>query len=303
MNRNVKASAVFALAVSVAGVALTGCDEGSTAEPKAPASAAASEEQGEDLVTGTQKIQVEGSSVNVSCTGEAAEGKPVIILLHGGGDSLDTFADLQKTLGEQDRVCSYDRLGAGASDQPDGPQSFDSTGAILTGVIDQVAGDAPVVLAGHSLGGLIAGRYAPEHTDRVAGLVLLDATSPTQIADFEREVPADATGPAAEVKAQTLAIFEGQSPEQLVIPDAEVGSAGDIPVEVIQHGKPYLSAIPEYGAGLEQAWADGQEKWLALSSNSNLSSAANSEHYIHVDEPDVAIDAIQRVVSESAKSE
>ncbi|WP_443076765.1 alpha/beta fold hydrolase [Streptomyces sp. TRM 70361] len=80
---------------------------------------------------------------------------------------------------EKNRVCSYDRLGEGASDQPEDPQSFESTGEVLTAVLDRVAGDNPVVLTGHSLGGVIAARYAPDHQDRVRGLVLLDATSPT----------------------------------------------------------------------------------------------------------------------------
>ncbi|ONF63664.1 alpha/beta fold hydrolase [Amycolatopsis keratiniphila] len=282
-----KASALIALCCAVAGVALSACDEATEAE---------------SAFTGTQKIKVGERSVNVSCAGNAVEGRPVVVLLHGGGDDLGKLSGLQNTLAAQGRVCSYDRLGAGASDQPDGPQSFESTGKILTGVLDQVAGGEPVVLAGHSLGGLIAARYSPDHQDRVKGLVLMDATSPTQEADLRQRIPESATGMAAELRAQTLAVFAGQGPEKLVVPDGEVRSAGDIPVEVIQHGKQYLAAVPEYGAGLEQSWAEGQRKWLALSGRSNLSTAANSEHYIYVDQPDLAVRAIQRVVDE-AKSE
>ncbi|MFI5565619.1 alpha/beta fold hydrolase [Amycolatopsis japonica] len=282
-----KASALIALCCAVAGVALSACDEATEAE---------------SAFTGTQKIKVGERSVNVSCAGNAAEGRPVVVLLHGGGDDLGKLSALQNTLAAQGRVCSYDRLGAGASDQPDGPQSFESTGKILTGVLDQVAAGEPVVLAGHSLGGLIAARYSPDHQDRVKGLVLMDATSPTQEADLRQRIPDSATGMAAELRAQTLAVFAGQGPEKLVVTDAEVRPAGDIPVEVIQHGKQYLTAVPEYGAGLEQAWSEGQRKWLALSGRSNLSVAANSEHYIYVDQPDLAVRAIQRVVDE-ARSE
>ncbi|MEV0196761.1 alpha/beta fold hydrolase [Nonomuraea sp. NPDC050691] len=191
-------------------------------------------------------------------------------------------------------MCSYDRLGAGASDQPEGPQNFSSTGKILTGVLERVAGDDPVVLAGHSLGGLIAARYALGHQDRVKGLVLMDATPPTMPADIAKSIPESATGPAAELRAQNLALFQGQNPEKLVITDGKVRSAGNIPVEVIQHGKPYLQAVPEYGSRLEKAWSAGQRKWLALSSRSELSTAADSEHYIYVDQPDVAVQAIAR---------
>ncbi|WP_205669335.1 alpha/beta fold hydrolase [Amycolatopsis suaedae] len=279
MLRTVKASAI-ALSCVVAGVGLAGCDEA-------------------EAFTGTRKLTVEGKSVNVSCSGSPVEDRPVIVLLHGGGDSLDKLAGIQQTLSATERVCSYDRLGAGASDQPGEPQTFDSTGRILTGVLDQIAADTPVVLAGHSLGGLIAGRYAPDHQDRVAGLVLLDATSPTQGADLDKTIPASATGLGAELKAQTVAVLRGENPERLAAPDGDVRPAGDIPVEVIQHGKPHLGVVPEYGPALERAWSEGQEKWRGLSSRSNLSTAANSGHYIYVDEPDLAVAAIRRVADQS----
>ncbi|GIH67140.1 alpha/beta fold hydrolase [Microbispora siamensis] len=299
MLRKIKAPVVAALCCTVLGAGVAGCDGDSLEnwDPLAPATRTADAAP----ISGTEKIDVAGRSVNVSCSGTPEKDKPVIILLHGAGDGLDKLAAIQKTLSKQNRVCSYERLGAGASDQPDGPQSFSSTGKILTGVLDRVAGDGPVVLAGHSLGGLIAARYAPDHQDRVKGLVLMDATPPTMMDDITKAIPESATGPAAELRAQNLAMFKGENPEKLVITDGKVRSAGNIPVEVIQHGKPYLAAVPKYGPRLEQAWAAGQRKWLALSSGSKLSTAKNSGHYIYVDQPDVAVQAIERVTEQAAR--
>lgn len=304
MNREVRAAAVLALC-TVAGVGLAGCDEAPSSDASQPANVTTTtdvtEQAAEESFAGTEKIKVDGRSVNVSCAGSPAEGKSVIILLAGAGDALDKMSGIQKTLSAENPVCSYDRLGAGASDKPEGPQTIDSTGKVLTAVIDHVAGDAPVVLAGHSLGGLIAARYAPDHKDTVKGLVLMDATSPTQGADLAAQIPESATGPAAQLRDQTVALLQGQNPEMLATPDGEVRSAGDIPVEVIQHGKPYFeAAVPEYGPGLEKAWAEGQRKWLAVSTRSNLSIAADSEHYVYLDEPDLAVRAIQRVAEEAA---
>ncbi|WP_207939172.1 alpha/beta fold hydrolase [Actinomadura darangshiensis] len=295
MNRKFRAAAVTALACAVLGTGLTGCDEGDDFDPFASTPKPAA-----DQFTGTKTFDIGGKSVNVSCSGKQADGKPVVVLLHGGGDSLDKMAAFQKTLSAKHRVCSYDRLGAGKSAKPDGPQSFESTGKVLTGVLEKVAGDAPVVLAGHSMGGIIAARYAPEHTDKVKGLVLMDATPSTMSADLEKTVPASAKGPAAQLRAQ-LAIFKGQNPEKLVMPDGPVKSAGDIPVEVIKHGQPYLEAAdPQYGKALEQAWTAGQRKWLKLSSSSKLTVAGKSGHYIYVDQPDVAVKAIQRAAAKAA---
>ncbi|RII11689.1 4,5:9,10-diseco-3-hydroxy-5,9,17-trioxoandrosta-1(10),2-diene-4-oate hydrolase [Streptomyces sp. YIM 130001] len=311
--RNVRKSALVALCCAAVGVGLVGCEDEPKADKKPAASStgdgakdgAAKGDGAEDegakaddaaAFTGTKKIKVDGRTVNVSCSGKAAEGKPVVMLLHGGGDDVTKLAGLQKSVSGKDRVCSYDRLGAGASDKPEGLQTVEDAGKVLTGVLDQVAGESPVVLAGHSLGGLFAGRYAPDHQDRIKGLVLMDATSPTQGADLKKLIPADADKASAELRDQTLMVLQGKGPEKLVTPDGPVRSAGDIPVEVIQHGKQYLGAVPKYGKGLERAWTQGQHEWLKLSSNSKLSVAKNSEHYIYVDEPDVAVAAIQQVV-------
>ncbi|NBE97990.1 alpha/beta hydrolase, partial [Nonomuraea sp. KC401] len=45
----------------------------------------------------------------------------------------------------------------------------------------------------------------------------------------------------------------------------------------------------------------GQRKWLALSSNSNLSTAAKSGHYIYTDQPDVAVKAIENVAKRATR--
>ncbi|MFC4565514.1 alpha/beta fold hydrolase [Nocardiopsis mangrovi] len=307
MSRIIRTTALTALCCTVAGMGLAGCTVVSEVgagldEVQTDLESAAEEVMTEgELFTGTKMLSVDGGSVNVSCSGAPADDRPVIVLMAGMGDGLDTMAGLQETLSETDRVCSYDRFGEGESDRPDGPQSIADSGETLTAVLDDIAPDGPVVLSGHSLGGLIAARYAPDHPDRVAGLVLLDATSPTMIDDITDVIPESATGPGAEVRAQNLALFQGENPENITIEsDPEVGSAGDIPTEVIQHGVQYLGEVPEYGDDLERVWAEGQEKWLEVSSDSRLSTAGESGHYIHVDQPDIAIEAIQRVTDQAA---
>ncbi|GAA5153881.1 alpha/beta hydrolase [Amycolatopsis dongchuanensis] len=306
MFRTTKITSLIALGVTVAGLSLTACDEEGSEDQPAPAvptttAAAAAGDSAPAGINGTTKITVEGKSVNVSCSGVSAQGKPVVVLLAGLGDGLDKFGDFQRRLSGGHRVCSYDRLGEGTSDQPAGPQTFEDSGKILSGVLDQVAGKSPVVLAGHSLGGLVAARYAPGHQDRVKGVVLMDATPPTWSADVARIIPESAPSPASDIRGQFLAAVRGETPEQLATPDAEVRPAGNVPVEVIRHGQPYFEqGVPGYGTPLEQAWTEGQRQWLALSSRGNLTVADKSGHYIYAEQPDIAVQAIDRVTSQAA---
>ncbi|MGH3659458.1 MAG: alpha/beta fold hydrolase, partial [Micromonosporaceae bacterium] len=157
------------------------------------------------------------------------------------------------------------------------------------------------VLVGHSLGGLIAATWAPDHQDKVKGLVLLDATPSTMVGDISAAIPESAKGPAAQVRAQNLAIFQGKNPERLVITDGKVRSAGNIPVAVVKHGKPYLAALPTYGPRLERDWSAGQRDWLALSGNSKLITATGSGHYIYLDQPATAAQTIERVTTQATR--
>ncbi|GAA1089481.1 alpha/beta fold hydrolase [Nocardiopsis composta] len=305
MFRTTRATALTALCCTVVGTGLTGCSDvrAGLDEVRSDLESAADEAATDgELFTGAKTLGVDGGSVNLSCSGAPADDRPVVLLMAGMGDGLDTLADLQAALGEKDRVCSYDRFGEGESDRPDGPQSIADSGKVLTAVLEDVSPDGPAVLVGHSLGGLIAARYAPDHRDRVAGLVLLDATSPTMLDDITGVIPESATGEGAEVREQNIALFEGENPEMIVIEsDPEVGSAGDVPVEIIRHGVPYLGEVPEYGDDLERVWAEGQEKWRGLSSGSRLVTAEESGHYIHVDQPEIAVEAVRRVTGQAAE--
>ncbi|MGP2435948.1 alpha/beta fold hydrolase [Streptomyces sp. JW3] len=287
MKRRTRSAAVAALCSAVTGAALVAAT-GPASATHGPGAA------------GTGKIRVGSYSVNVSCSGDARARGPLVLLMAGGGDGLDTMAGLQKTLSAKSRVCSYDRLGEGASDQPAGLQTVNDSGRILTGVLDRLAGHRPVVLAGHSLGGYLAARYAPAHRDRIKGLVLLDATIPALNAGLNKAIPPSATGMAADLRDQTLAANQGQNPERLVIADTRVRSAGRIPVRILKHESQYAE-VPEYGPALEEMWTAGQRQWRALSPRATLRTAPGTGHYLHVDRPDLAVQAIRDVTAHAAR--
>jgi hypothetical protein len=67
------------------------------------------------------------------------------------------------------------------------------------------------------------------------------------------------------------------------------GSLGSLPVIVITHGQPF----PGPFAVLEKNWNEGQAQLAALSTDSVLMVAKNSNHMIQQDEPGLVVDAIR----------
>src|SRR5262249_17979467 len=90
------------------------------------------------------------------------------------------------------RVCSYDRAGMGYSDPGPSPRTARRIADELAELIDRSGIDGPVVLVAASSGGFNVRVFASDHTDRVAGLILIDAShedQPHEVPRLARWVP------------------------------------------------------------------------------------------------------------------
>lgn len=104
---------------------------------------------------------------------EGGDGPP-IVLLHGQGEFAGVWIKVIPLLAETHRVIVPDLPGQGAS----GTNGVTLDRGTVLRWVDQLLDAtcaAPPVLVGHLLGGAIAARYAVEHGDRLAHLVLLDS--------------------------------------------------------------------------------------------------------------------------------
>ncbi|MEV0808465.1 alpha/beta hydrolase [Micromonospora sp. NPDC050200] len=99
-----------------------------------------------------------------------------VVALHPGSVDGATWAPLADALGDQVRLYAPDLRGYGATDRP-GRYGFapmtDDLGALLDAL-----GLARVTLLGHSLGAVLAYRFAAAHPDRLAALVLEEPVPP-----------------------------------------------------------------------------------------------------------------------------
>jgi pimeloyl-ACP methyl ester carboxylesterase len=115
--------------------------------------------------------------VDLPATTPAPEA-PTVLLLHGANLCLD---DLQISLGEplaqRLRVIIPDRPGQGFSEPGPGPVGSAAYHVkLLRGAMREL-GAGPLIVVGHSFGGLIALRYALDAPTEVAGLVLINPTT------------------------------------------------------------------------------------------------------------------------------
>ena len=122
-----------------------------------------------------KRIEVEpGVELHVRDFGE---GPPVLLLTGGPGFAGSTFEDTARHLAKKHRVILPDQRGTGRS----GPTPFEATSLTIESAVrdlEELRKKLELdswILVGHSWGGILSMSYAAEHTERVAGMVLVDS--------------------------------------------------------------------------------------------------------------------------------
>jgi pimeloyl-ACP methyl ester carboxylesterase len=134
-------------------------------------------------------VEVNAQQVHVRDEGPRGDPLPVV-LLHGTSASLHTWEGWARALRDQRRVIRFDLPGFGLT----GPNrqndySIDAYVLFVRAMMNKL-GVHRFVLAGNSLGGQIAWAAAAAMPDRVAGLILVDASGyPRESIKSEQSIP------------------------------------------------------------------------------------------------------------------
>jgi len=128
---------------------------------------------------------------------EAAEAAEVtVVFSHGLALTQDCWHYQRRDLADVGRLVFWDQRGHGRSGRgPAEHMTIDQLGSDLLAVLDATAPSGPVVLVGHSMGGMTVMALADQHPelfgDRVVGVALV-CTSPGRLAEVTFGVPAAA---------------------------------------------------------------------------------------------------------------
>ena len=113
--------------------------------------------------------------------------KPTIIIIAGGGVTSPLYYPLQENLSETVRTCTYDRAGTGWSEPNNILPNAKNMSDELYQLLQTAKIDGPILLAGHSLGGIVSLIYSSEYQEQVAGIAFIDASHYNQYDHFGKE--------------------------------------------------------------------------------------------------------------------
>ncbi|HYH25951.1 MAG TPA: alpha/beta hydrolase [Blastococcus sp.] len=191
-------------------------------------------------------------------------GAPVMLCVHGLGGSAINWGLLAPLLSRSHRVLAVDLFGHGGSGVPTGSRSDAVTAdrRLLDRFVRQVVAE-PVILLGHSMGGVLAMQQAAMAPETVRRLVLLSPPVPGTASRLDLAIAAKLAflrlpGVAGAVARRLAAL----SPEQLVD-------------QQLRQATPHVHRIPAEGiaAAVEEtrartarpdASAGDAEQWAAL---------------------------------------
>jgi pimeloyl-ACP methyl ester carboxylesterase len=250
-----------------------------------------------------KRVLVGQSRLHARCAGS---GSSTVLLIPGYGDDIQSWAKVEPSASKLARVCSYERLGEGTSDQPAGVQTFASQAKQLRQLLTALGQPGPYVVVGHSVGGPVAVTFASLYRPEVRGLLLLDGTPPGWPAALCRVKPTATGGGSSFVAACAQQTNPAQNKERLngrvaYAEAARIGTLSGLPLladTAVNTSYADAGLAPADVAKTKDAWLAGQRHWVSLSSKGQLVSVTSS-HYIQLDRPDLVLTQIRQLVTGS----
>jgi pimeloyl-ACP methyl ester carboxylesterase len=229
------------------------------------------------------------------------DGAPTIVFESGGGEDSNEWSSIEAAIHERAKVRTvlYDRAGLGKSDSDPRPYRIQDEATALRRALDQCDIRRPIILVAHSYGGFISEIIASE-AKRVKGLVLVDANIPSFFDDKEAAAISARYTPLAKdlikekpERGRNL-LRQDESYPATASHMRKVNVPLNLPIIDITAEHTWVDT-PEEIAAMRRAHAE----FVPASPNRVAVIAEGSGHYVSRDRPNIVIDAILRLTSET----
>ena len=251
-----------------------------------------------------RRLDVGGYKLYINCEGQVRKGTPVVVMDSGMGNSSESWLGIQPKVAEFARVCIYDRAGLGNSDPSIHTQATTQMALDLRNLLARTSVGDPLVLVGHSLGGINVRLYASMYPTEVVGMVLVDSTHEEQFARMDALIPEDIK---KQFPPSALVLMSNEKIDFTENPERRARLAkwhADIPLIVLTaaNAKPDPPGPLAYLAPqFEQIRQDLQQDLVHRSAKGKQIIATKSGHYIQQDEPELVLNAIREVIDATRK--
>lgn len=216
----------------------------------------------------------------------------MVVFEAGAGDGLETWVAVFPEVAKFTTAFAYSRRGYGVGVPVLVHRDGTSIVAELRALLAAQQLEPPYILVGHSLGGLYMQLFAKLHPNEVAGVVLVDPTSPDQMARMKEErhgnyallqsmITLNALHTvSAEVRGMTATSQQwheaGGFPQRpMILLSANRATAID--------GADFPAFIQRLQASVVGAWPGAEQRFI------------ESRHYIQRERPEAVIAAIREV--------
>jgi pimeloyl-ACP methyl ester carboxylesterase len=259
---------------------------------------------------------VAGHSLYLNCAGS---GSPTVILFNGHMERTPSWAWVQPDVARETRACTFDRAGQAWSGEGVGTQDAHELSDDVHALLAAARVPGPYVVSGHSVGGPYALAYAMDFPSDVAGVALIDSSTPYQfeLPDYPgfyalwRRVGATlpslaragiarltlGRGSSLPPDARRSAQLFAASPRELRanrVEFAELRTVFEQTKGLRSLGKKPLYVLSA-GTGSQAGWAPAQAKLAALSSNAVQRTVDDATHEALLDDKRFAAESSQAI--------
>jgi len=233
-------------------------------------------------------VQVGRSTVRAICT----DGPRRVLLMHGEGETADTWRPVLERMPDNVGACAYDRPGDGMSGPPPGRRGWFELLDDMRRIHAALGFERGYTLVGHSLGGLYARVFTAERPMDVGGLVLIEPAHEDLPEASRPGMPAAAWQSWMQRRAQVNA--DGVT-ESDVAERARGSVLPDIPVTVL------TATRRQQGDGWDERFLNEAARRVQASLLQGITEArqipaSRSGHDVQLDQPDLVASEILRVV-------